>query len=359
MATIYKRKSRTGKGYTWRAVIPLPGKKRLCKSFNLKETAKEWIKETEYKLKYGSFDFQKHKTTHTFKDLVDRFIADGMLEHYRSKRDAIRHLDYFCKRFGPWPVTNLSSDMISDERKLLVTTPMANGKLRANATINRYTATLSAIFSYACTNLDWMIENPCIRLIKLKEPPARNRQLTPHEMTGLLKEAKKSRNSYLYCFILMGFVTGARRGEILSLKWENVDLNRGCAHIPESKNGSARTVPLPPLVVEELKKIHERRNPAKRYVFASKRTFGIMDIKKSWYKALKEAGITDMRFHDIRHHYATEISKKGASAIALKTGMGHRTLQMVVRYTHPEAEMTRKFGEEIALDIQECTKNEV
>jgi len=102
--------------------------------------------------------------------------------------------------------------MISDERKLLVTTPMANGKLRANATINRYTATLSAIFSYACCNLDWIVENPCKRLIKLKEPPqpARNRQLTPHEMTTLLKEAKKSRNSYLYCFILMGFVTGAR-----------------------------------------------------------------------------------------------------------------------------------------------------
>lgn len=105
------------------------------------------------------------------------------------------------------------------------------------------------------------------------------------------------------------------------------------------KNGRPRSVPLVEEVIKELKKLHEVRDSKKSLVFASKTAFGKIDIKKAWQVAVNSARLTNMHFHDLRHTYSTEASKQGAYTIELSTAMGHRTLQMLDRYTHMQAEM--------------------
>lgn len=235
MASVYKRKSRTGRGWTWRAVVRQKGHPPICKSFNRKEEAKDWAEAAEFKVKSGEFNFLQHKNPHTFKDLVERYIDDGVLEHYRAKRDAIRHLNYFTERMGNYTLPNITSEYLSKERKLLQNGKTPHGNERSNSTVNRYIASLSAVLSYAHKHLNWIQENPCVRLKKLKEDAGRSRTLSKEEVTALLNAAKKSRSPFIYCIILMGLTTGARRGEILSLTWDNLDLKQGIAHIPKLK----------------------------------------------------------------------------------------------------------------------------
>lgn len=135
-----------------------------------------------------------------------------------------------------------------------------------------------------------------------------------------------------------------RRGEILGLKWADIDLQKGVAHLRDTKNSAPRSVPLVDLVIDELKALYEKRNPSKDHVFASQTAFGNLDIKKSWNEALKRSDIKDLRFHDLRHTYATFAAQQGASNMELATAMGHKTLQMLQRYTHMQAEATRKFS---------------
>ena len=103
MASIYKRKLKNSKSFHWRAVVRLNGYPTICKTLDRKQEAEDWAADTERRIKQGKFTFDQHKQQHTYKDLVDRFIRDGALEHHRSAKDTLRHLEYWKERLGPPP----------------------------------------------------------------------------------------------------------------------------------------------------------------------------------------------------------------------------------------------------------------
>jgi hypothetical protein len=80
--SIFKRKLKNG--YKWRAVVRIKGYPTLCETFERKQEAEDWEKETKSRIKQGQFKFDQHKKQHTYTDLIDRFINDGALEHHRS-----------------------------------------------------------------------------------------------------------------------------------------------------------------------------------------------------------------------------------------------------------------------------------
>ncbi len=347
MASIYKRKD--GKG--WRAVIRMKGHPTLCDHFERKQEAEDWAQEVERQIKLGQYKFDQHKKLHTFNELTDRYSLDGALEHHRSAHDTQRHLAYWQSRFGAYALVHITSELLSKERRLLLETPTAKGQKRTPATVNRYVASLSALLSYANQNLNWISENPALRLKKLKEGPGRDRVLTEEEITRLLKASKKSQSPYLYCVILISLTTGARQGEILNLEWRHVDFANKIAFIKETKNGSPRSIALAAPVVEELQKLYKDRNPQKPLVFASKTAFGRIDIKKAWQQALKRANITDCRAHDMRHTFCTYAAAKGASNLQLQTATGHKTLSMLLQYTHMDVAVTKQFSDQVSDQI--------
>lgn len=353
MASIYKRKNENGSS-VWRAVVRIKGYPSVCNHFERKQEAEDWSQAIERQIKAGQFKFDQHNHINTFSSLCERYLQDGVLEHHRSKKDTLRHIAYWQSRLNSFSLVHLTPELIGKERQLLIETPTKQGKQRSSATVNRYIATLSALFTYAVRQLRWINESPCAYLLKLKENPGRDRVLTEEEIGRLLTACKKSKSSYLYCIVLIALTTGARQGEILDLEWRHVDLDNKLAYLKETKNGRPRSIALADAVIEELKKLYRQRYVHSSLVFASKTTCRRIDIKKAWKRALKVADI-DCRAHDMRHTFATMAAQEGASNLVLSTAMGHRTLEMLQRYTHLDVQVTKKLSTNIAEKIVKGT----
>lgn len=353
MASIYKRKSKDGKSFVWRVVVRVKGFPTACKTFERKQEAEDWGNSTEREIKSGQFRHASHKKQHTYAELLERIQADGVLEHHRSFQRVRSQFAYWQERFGAYALVHLTSELICSERQRLLETPTPNGTKRSASTVNRYMAVLASTLSYATKRLHWLADNPCSHLLKLKVQSKRDRILTEEEAMSLLQACRFSKSPYLYCIVLIALTTGARRGEILALEWQAIDFENRRAYLKETKNGRPRTVALAPQVFAELEKIYQNRNPKKPLVFASAMAFGKIDIKKAWQSALKQATIIDFRFHDLRHTFATYSAKQGASNLELATAMGHRTLEMLQRYTHLDASLSQKFTQNIANQLLE------
>ena len=359
MASIFKRKNEDGTT-VWRAVVRIKDYPTVCNHFARKQEADDWSKEIERQIKLGQFKFDQHNRIHTFTQLVERYLNDGAIEHHRSADDTRRHLLYWQSRFAAFGLVHLTPELIGTERQILLETPTAKNKKRTTATVNRYMASLSLLFSHAVKQLHWMNENPCASLTKLKESSGRDRVLDSEEINRLLNACRKSRSRYLYPIVLIAITTGARQGEILNLEWKHIDFDNKLAYIKETKNGRPRSISLSEPVLEELRKLHQNRQPLKSLVFASKTAFGRIDIKKAWQTALRVADIKKCCAHDMRHTFATMAAAQGASNLELGTAMGHRTLQMLQRYTHLDVQVTKKFSKHISesiLQTGELAKN--
>lgn len=349
MASIQKRKNKNGTSH-WRVVVRIKGHPTVCNHFDRKQEAEDWAQEIEREIKLGKFKFDQHKKQQTFKELIERYVNDGALQNIRSINDIMHHLNYWKSRMGDYALVHLTTDFIGKERQLLTETHTTRNIKRSPATVNRYIASLSAIFSYAL-KLRWIDENPCFNLTKLKESKGRNRILSEEEISRLLTECRQSKSPYLYCIVLMSLTTGARQGEILNLEWHHIDFENKLANLTETKNGRPRSISLVDALIDELKIHYQNRNPAKPLVFASKTAFGHIDIKKSWKQALIRAKIKDFRPHDMRHTFCTLAARLGASNLELATAMGHRTLGMLQRYTHLDVQVTKKFSKHISEQI--------
>lgn len=351
MASIFKRKSKDGKDFTWRAVIRISGYPTTCKSFERKQEAEDWAQETERRIKLGQFKFEMHKQQHTFNELMIRLYSDGALEYHRSLEKTRSQYEYWDQRLGHYALVHITPELVSKERQLLINTPTIKGLKRAAGTINRYMAVLSSTFNYAIKRLRWLHENPCLNLLKIKDNAKRDRVLQEGEFARLMEACQQSKSPYLYCIVLIALTTGARQGEILNLEWSDISWDKKQAYFKETKNGRPRSVALVDLVIQELKKIHALRQPDKSLVFASRTAFGKIDIKKGWREALKRANISSLTFHGLRHSFCSMAAAQGASNLELASAMGHRTLQMLMRYTHLEGDLARKYSEGITKTI--------
>lgn len=160
-------------------------------------------------------------------------------------------MEYWKQRLGEYALVYLTPERLGKERQLLIDTSTHRDTKRSSATVNRYIALLPGCLSYACRQLRWIDDNPYFNLIKLKEDSSRDRVLTQDEVQRLFTACRESRNDYLYCIILLAFTTGMRQKEILNLAWDHVDLENRLAHLKETKNGTAPSVPLVNGVVNE------------------------------------------------------------------------------------------------------------
>lgn len=345
MASIYQRTNKDG-SKVWRMVIRIKGYPTICEHFDRKQEAEDRAQEIEIQIKRGKYSPNKAKEK-TLADLVDLYVQDAVVGHHKAAKDTIRELNYFRQRIGDYALIYITPDLLLEERKKLSESPTNRNTFRNPATINRYFATLSGTFRYACKNLRWIDENPCGNLCKLKARPKQRRILVEDEEIRLLQSSHQSPSPYLYCIVLIGLTTGARKSEILNLTWDCIDFENKFALIKDSKNGRPRHVGLVESVIQELKRLHAMRDPHKPLVFASKTAFGRIDIKKAWQSALNRAGIKNFVFHGLRHHFCSIGGKMGASGLHLRAQLGHTTASMTDHYSHLDAQATRFIGESI------------
>jgi integrase len=211
----------------------------------------------------------------------------------------------------------------------------AGGKPKSAATLNRYLAAISAVFSWGVEQRlvprGWV--NPCRGVRLLAEPKGRVRFLDEAERERLFEACRASRYPRLYALVLMAMLTGARKGELLALRWRQIDLDAGIAHLEQTKNGDRRTLVLLPQLVDALRPL---AGDAGRLVFGSVRSRYQVSasIDTAWRHAIARAQLRDFHFHDLRHCCASYLAQAGVPLNIVAEVLGHRGLEMTRRYAH-------------------------
>lgn len=212
----------------------------------------------------------------------------------------------------------------------------------APATINRELGCLRHMFNMA---IKWgkAQKNPVAEVRFLKEPEEKTRILSHEEEAKLLEAVRAGHKAgHLEPIIIMALHTGMRKGEILRLKWADVDFVNGYITVRGTKTGQIRKVPMNRVLTETLKRV--KRSPCCEYVFASGgKPYG--DVKTGWWTALESAGIKNFRFHDLRHTFGSRLGMAGVDIKTIQELMGHEDIKMTMRYSHPTPEHKRRAVE--------------
>lgn len=222
----------------------------------------------------------------------------------------------------------------------------------AIATVNRELSLLRRMLSIA-RQQRWIIESPFKfgeALITPADEQHRERVLTRDEETRLLAECEGPRE-HLRGIILCALDTGMRRGEILLLRWSDVDLKAGLLGVEamHTKTLRQRHLALSGRLAAELNRLHAQAKPQ-----PTDRVFGLADnFKRSFKTACKNAGITDLRFHDLRHTFATRLAEAGMSSDLIARLLGHSQQRTTYRYLNITEETARKAVELLESPIKQ------
>ncbi len=338
MATIQERAGRDGKP-RYRVLVRKRGFAPQSATFERKTDAKSWAKSVESAMEEGRYrDFARAKQ-HTLGELIDVYIEDYLSRKPRSYRTQKPQLLWWKKVLGEKRLSDLTSDVIMTHRNKLakrVIGEAENERTISPSSVNRYHAALSHALTVAVKELRWLPNSPIRSISKLPEPKGRTRYLDDDERKNLLKECLASSNVHLYAIVVLALSTGMRKGEILSLRWPQIDLERGIIVLNDTKNGEHRGVPLVGKALEIVKDYDKARTDEDeiKLLFPGVGGDKPIEVKKAWQKALEMAKIEDFRFHDLRHSAASYLAMNGASLPELAAVLGHKTYEMVKRYSH-------------------------
>lgn len=330
MATFEKRVGAGGKS-TWRVRVRRQNGPFLTKSFKKKSDAEEWARGIEHKLDVGDHVPNSEARRYTLADAIDRYLTVILPRARRNKnaREQTRLLNWWRERLGTRPLMSLTSAVIAKARDDLASKQTRLGKPISGSTVNRHLAALSGVLKITVVEFGWLNKNPIARVSKFAESKGRERFLSDPERHALLEECKAARLDALLPVVELALATGARKGELLSLQWSGVDLERRTARFVDTKNGESRTVPLAAAAVSTLRTWRSGRLPVGAVFPINQFT-----LDDEWQAARDRAGLHDVRFHDLRHSAASYLAMSGASLMDIAAILGHKTLAMVKRYSH-------------------------
>ncbi len=333
MAHIEKRTTKNG-AVRYRALVRLKGAAPMSATFERKTDAKKWVQQTESAIREGRHFKSSEANRHTGAELIDKYIQEILPRKPKSIDPQLGQLHWWRDQVGQLRLGDITQHVIAECRSKLGSEPIRNGGVRSASTVNRYMAALSHVFTVAVREWGWLEDNPIRRIAKLTEPKGRVRFLSDDERSRLLAACRMSRSPLLYPAVVVALSTGMRKNEILGLRWNQVDLERRVAVLVETKNDERRAVPLAGLALKVIGQLFDARDPDCPYVFPGKSGASPVDLRTPWETALRRAGIEDFRFHDLRHSAASYLAMNGASLAEIADVLGHKTLQMVMRYTH-------------------------
>lgn len=330
MATIRKREGKLGTSYDVQIRIrPYPP---TNKAFKKLTDAKRWAEKTEMEMREGRYGLSSEARKKTLSDAIERYRKYVLPEVKKSRRDHI--LDWWQQKLGPQSLKEITPSLITEIRDKLLHAEI-DGKERAVATVIKYLATLSHILSVCVNEWQWLESNPLMKVSKPSLPKGRTRFLDDLERERLLQECQKSANPYLYMIVILAISTGMRRSEILNLTWADIDLERQRIVLRETKNGEVRVLPLVGLAHKLLNDYEKIRQISTLLLFPGTDLSKSIDFRSAWRVAVKNAGLKDFKFHDLRHSFASYCVMNGSSLNEVADLLGHKSFQSVTkRYCH-------------------------
>ncbi len=266
----------------------------------------------------------KKIANYTFNELAEKYSAwiDGRQRSAKIKGYIISGL---LARYGTLPLRRFNTALVEQ-----LQTDNINRGLKA-ASNNKVLNILKHMFTKA---VDWdMVESEALKRIRkvklLQDDSRRLRYLSKEESQALINSSE----SHLKPIVITALNSGMRKGEILSLRWDNVDLKHGFILLDRTKNGERREIPINSTLKQTLQGLTRRLDIP--YVFFDKDTGKpYRDNKRSFHTALRRAAIKDFHFHDLRHTFASHLVMAGVDLTTVKELLGHKTLSMTLRYAH-------------------------
>lgn len=339
MAYIEKRQHNNGV-ITYRARIRIQGMPDESASFPTRTHAKEWARKKESEMKEARYFPRNEGKNRTFAHFVDHYIEKILPKNPDAYTKQKQLMLWWKSHLGSYYLSHITPSMIAELRDQLLRETTRLYKLRSASTVNRYLAALSQAFNMGIKELGWLKENPVLFIQRPKENKARERFLSKEEVSKLLLACRLSKSPYLYAIVLFAISTGARRGEILHLKWTDVDTVQRIAIFRETKNGETRSVSLSSSLMDCLNEERLKRVILSPYIFPNLTGKNPADITSAWKNAVARAGLKNLRFHDLRHTTASHLAMSGASTLEIAAILGHKTLEMVRRYSHLTTSVT-------------------
>lgn len=337
MATIQKLERKDGARY--RVLIRRKGHASITKVFKLKRDADNWAREMEGSAEnleaYPSVDARKR----TVADAIDGFMGSY------DKRDGsiLGRLAWWKAEYGDLPLAQFRQSTIKAGLQALSGRQarraagkgktVSLGRAKTSATVNRYLVAISVVMQWAIEATSWLTKNPARGIRRRPEPRGRVRWLTDDERQRLLDACDRSEWQDLGLLVRLALSTGARQAELLNLRWADIDPKRGIAYVGKTKNDEPRMLPLVAPVRELLGK-KPRPLHTSLVFYSPSRPENPFTFRPYWEAAIEQAEIKDFRFHDLRHSCASYLAMAGASHVEIAEVLGHKTLQMVKRYSH-------------------------
>jgi len=313
----------------WRARVRHKGCPETSRTFLHKKDAEQWARDTEASMSRGTYiDFTETETT-LLSAALDRYareISSSKKSWYKEKS-----MIHVIKKF---PIANLfiaqiSGGDVADYRD-------ARLKLVGPKTVRNELTLIQHVFNIA--SKEWRLPlprgNPVLAVRKPSPARPRDRRLESGEESRLLAAAVEYGGS-IHDVVLFALETAMRRGEIAGIHWQ--DIRGNTVHLEDTKNGERRDVPLSSaarsVLAEQVRQLHDDR------VFGMKSD----SIGMAFRRVCKRAGIENLRFHDLRHEATSRLFEKGLNPMQVAAITGHKTLQMLKRYTHLRAEDLAKM----------------
>lgn len=340
MSSIEKRVSATTKEVSWRAKVRLKGYAPQTNTFKTKTAAQRWAQRTEADIRDNKHFPSNKAKKHTVSDLIDQYLSYLSGKNPRRYKEVKPLLAWWKTELGHALLSEFQSEaVLRGQQKLIGRCKRRKDKdgkvgVISPARVNRYTVALHTAIQFGIKPLKWISVNPVDDIEKLEEPAGRTRYLSPPEIDQLFAACRASKNRHLFLLVLVALATGARRREIQFMKWSDVSPDCTLITLPKTKNKSVRSLSINGLALELLRN-RQNDSGGEGFLFPSPNDPARpIDFESAWRSALKEAGIMDFRFHDLRHTHASYLAMEGASTLVIKEALGHKTLAMAERYAH-------------------------
>lgn len=346
MPTIVKTPSAT-----WKAVIRMTGFPTCIKTFRLKKDAEDWARRVEDEMVRGLFVQRGPSERLTFEKAMARYLADVTpTKRPETQSREIKRAPPLVKFFGKYSLAGITADQVAQFRDLRLSgqdRKNADGDpvARAANTVRLELALLGHLFTVAVK--EWglgLTHNPVSNVRKPAPGPGRNRRLEANEEATLFAAVDKHSNPMLGWIVRVAIATGMRSSEITSLRRTQVDLSRRVVRLLDTKNTQPRTVPLSLTATELFQQAlaHPVRPIDTDLIFfgepgrdGQRRPY---NFNKVWRDTKRAAGCADFRFHDLRHEAVSRFVEGGLSDQEVSAISGHKSMQMLKRYTHLRAE---------------------
>lgn len=301
----------------------------ITRTFHKLADAKEWANLQERQADRGELGPERKELERiTLADLVTRYRNEVVPTKKGAEIETIILNVFLRHRICKKRLSELTTADFANYRDERLRTITAK-------TLKRQLSPISNMFEVA--RIDWQIplrQNPLSDLSLKVIDNKRQRRLRQDELCRLLEAAKKTRNPLIVPVILFALETTMRRGEILALRFRDIDLERHSVTVRESKNGYSRIIPLSSAATAILTDAIEKMSDEDRR--KNERLFPVTPIalRLAWDRLTKRAGIDDLNFHDLRHEAISRLFELGLTVPEVASVSGHRDMRMLFRYAH-------------------------